>query len=222
MNPPADPVVETPIRAYLDAVAGHLRGPCRLRARILAELRDGLEQAIAARIDRGEPADQAAATAITEFGSPDVVAAAFAGELTTGFARRTMITFVATGPLVGLWWLLLLRPDPWRTGIGALLAAIPVLPLVAAGLATAAGTLATTGRLMRWFPEAGPGRALAATAAVAGLTLAGDVLIIAVAGNSGALTGALALIALAASLTRIGYSLYIVGQVATRCWRPSR
>jgi hypothetical protein len=29
--------------------------------------------------------------------------------------------------LVGIWWLLLLQPRPWRTGIIALLVAIPVI-----------------------------------------------------------------------------------------------
>ena len=207
MNPPAGAAVETPIRAYLDEVAASLHGPRRRRARILAELRDGLEQAITDRTGRGEPAGQATDASIAEFGTPDVVAAAFAGELATGYARQTVITFVATGPLIGTWWLLLLRPDPWRAGPAALLTAIPVIPLIAVGLATAAGTLATTGRLMRWLPETRPARTLTATATVAGLTLAADLLTIGVAAHAGALTRPLAAIAVAASLIRIGYSL---------------
>jgi hypothetical protein len=31
--------------------------------------------------------------------------------------------FVVTGPLVGVWWLLLLHPHPWRAGVAALVAA---------------------------------------------------------------------------------------------------
>jgi hypothetical protein len=65
---------------------------------------------------------------------------------------------------------------------------------------------------MRWLPEAGPGRALTATATVAGLTLAGDLLIIGVAAHAAALTGALAVIAVAASLIRIGCSLRTLAQ----------
>ncbi len=205
MNPP---VVEAPIRTYLGRVAAGLHGPRRLRSRILAELRDGLDQAVADRTARGEPSGRAAAAAIAEFGGPEAVAAAFAGELATAYARRTSILFVVTGPLVGIWWLLLLRPDPWRTGLATLIAAIPVIPLILAGLATAAGTLATTGRLMRRLPETGPGRALVATSAVAGLALAGDLVIIGVAAYSGGLTGRLAVIAVAAGLTRIGCSLH--------------
>lgn len=212
MNPLAGPVVEIPIRAYLDEVAAGLRGPRRRRARILAELRDGLEQAIADRTGRGEAADQIPASVIAEFGSPQVVAAAFAGELATGYARRTLMVFVATGPLVGIWWLLLLRPDPARAGLAALLTAIPVIPVILAGLATAAGALATTGRLMRWLPEAGPGRALAATATVAALTLAGDLAMIGVAAHAGALTRPLAVIAVAASLIRVCCGLRVLVQ----------
>lgn len=212
--------METPIRAYLDEVAAGLHGPRRVRARILAELCDGVEQAVADRTARGEPADQATTTAIAEFGSPDVVAAAFAGELVIADARHTLITYVATGPLVGIWWLLLLHPHPWRTGLAALLTAIPVIPVVAAGLATAVGTLATTGRLMRWLPETRPDRALTAAATVAGLTLAGDLLVIGVAAHSGALARPLGVIAVATSVARIAYSTRTVAR--TRALRRSR
>ncbi|MFI5891095.1 permease prefix domain 1-containing protein [Actinoplanes sp. NPDC051513] len=210
MNPPVGSVAETSVRIYLDQVAAGLRGPRRARSRILAELRDGLDQAVADRTARGEPTGQAAATAIAEFGGPGMVAAAFSGELATAYSRRALTMFVVTGPLVGIWWFLLLRPDPWRTGVAALIAAIPVVPLIVAGLATAAGTLATTGRLMRWLPETGPGRALAATATVAGLTLTGDLAVIGSAAHSGGLTRLLAVIAVAAGLARIGVSLHVL------------
>jgi hypothetical protein len=59
-----------------------------------------------------------------------------------------------------------LQPHPWRTGVVALLTALPVLPLIAVGIATAAGTFATTGRLIRWLPEASPHRALTASGQV--------------------------------------------------------
>jgi hypothetical protein len=80
-----------------------------------------------------------------QFGAPQAVAAAFAGELATAYARRTLAWFAATGPPVGVWWLLLLHPDPWRTSLTALLAAIPVIPLIVIGLAAATSTLAATG-----------------------------------------------------------------------------
>ena len=79
---------------------------------------------------------------------------------------------------MGIWWLLLLHPSPWRTGLIALVAAIPVIPLIIAAIATAGGTLATTGRLMRWLPETGPRRALAATTAIAMLCMIIDLTMI--------------------------------------------
>ena len=87
---------------------------------------------------------------------------------------------------MGIWWLLLLHPSPWRTGLIAFLAAIPVIPLIIAAIATAGGTLATTGRLMRWLPETGPRRALAATIAIAMLCMIIDLTMITMIMVSGA------------------------------------
>jgi hypothetical protein len=145
-----------------------------------------------------------------QFGSPHAVAGAFAGELTTAYARRTIACFLATGPLVGIWWLLLLHPSPWRTGLIALLAAIPVIPLIIIAIATAGGTFATTGRLMRWLPETGPRRALAATIAIAMLCMIIDLTMITMVMVSGGPTGPLMIIAFAASLTRIVCSITTV------------
>jgi hypothetical protein len=194
------------LATYLSDVAAQLYGP-RRRAEILAELRDGLHQATEDNIAAGLSPDQAAMAAITQFGAPEAVADAFSGELATAYARRTIAWFIATGPLVGIWWLLLLRPSPWRTGLIALIAAIPVLPLIVIAIATAGGTFATTGRLMRWLPETGPRRALAATITIAAMCIIGDLTVITMFMVSGAPTRPLAVIAIAASLTRIACSI---------------
>jgi hypothetical protein len=188
-------------------VAADLSGPRRHRVRILAELGDGLEEAVASRVADGLPRRVATVAALDEFGPPRAVAAAFAGELATAAARRTVGWFVVTGPLVGVWWLLLLHPHQWRTGLVALLAAIPVIPLVAVALATAAGTFATTGRLMRWLPETGPRLALTAAMAVAILAIGGDAVILGVWIGSGPGARPLAVVAVGASLIRVGCSL---------------
>jgi hypothetical protein len=198
------------LATYLSDVAAQLRGPRRRRAAILAELRDGLDQATEDNITAGLTPDQAAAAAITQFGTPQAVADAFSGELATAYARRTIALFIATGPLVGIWWLLLLQPSPWRTGLIALLAAIPVLPLLIIAIATAGGTLATTGRLIRWLPETGPHRALAASTAIATLCIIADLTMITIFMVSGTPIGPLAVIAIAASLTRIVCSITTV------------
>jgi HAAS len=199
-----------PLTTYVSALAAQLRGPRRRREAILAELHDGLDQATEERIAAGLPPDQAAAGAITQFGTPEAVADAFSGELATAYARRTIALFIATGPLVGIWWLLLLHPSPWRTGLIAFLAAIPVIPLIIIAIATAGGTLATTGRLMRWLPETGPRRALAATTAIAILGMIADLTMITIFMVSGTRVGPLAVIAIAASLTRIACSITTV------------
>jgi hypothetical protein len=198
------------LATYLSDVAAQLRGPRRRRAAILAELRDGLDQATEDNITAGLTPDQAAAAAITQFGTPQAVADAFSGELATAYARRTIALFIATGPLVGIWWLLLLQPSPWRTGLIALLATIPVLPLLIIAIATAGGTLATTGRLIRWLPETGPHRALAASTAIATLCIIADLTMITIFMVSGTPIGPLAVIAIAASLTRIVCSITTV------------
>jgi hypothetical protein len=205
-----DMPLEGALATYLSDVGARLRGPRRRREAILAELRDGLDQATDDRVASGVPPDQAAAAAICQFGRPQAVADAFGGELATAYARRTVAWFIATGPLVGIWWLLLLHPSPWRTGLIALLAAIPVIPLIIAAIATAGGTLATTGRLMRWLPETGPRRALAATIAIAMLCMIIDLTMITMIMVSGAPARPLVIIALAASLTRIVCSITTV------------
>jgi hypothetical protein len=198
------------LAAYLSDVAARLNGPGRRRTAILAELRDGLDEATEDNIAAGLPPDQAATAATAQFGTPQAVADAFGGELATAYARRTIAWFIATGPLVGMWWLLLLHPSPWRTGLIAFVAAIPVIPLIIAAIATAGGTLATTGRLMRWLPETGPRRALAATIAIAMLCLIIDLTMITMVMVSGAPTRPLMIIACAASLIRIVCSITTV------------
>jgi HAAS len=166
------------VDTYLGELAHLLRGPRRRRARILAELRDGLDQAIADQIGYGCTEDQAAEAAIDDFGTPQAVADAFAGELATAYARHTIAWYIATGPLVGIWWLLLLQPHPWRTGLVALIIAIPVIPLLPIAIATAAAALATTGRLMRWLPETSATRALTAATAIAAICVAADLTVL--------------------------------------------
>jgi hypothetical protein len=203
-----------PIAEYLDELSARLLGPRRRRAQILAELRDGLNQATEEHLAAGMSAQQAQTAAVAQFGSPPAVADAFAGELATAYARRTLALYVLTGPLVGIWWLFLLQPDPWRAGLIALLAAIPVLPLVIIAIATAAGTLASTGRLMRWLPEAAPGPALAATAVIAGLCIGGDLTMIGLFVASETPVRPLAIIAVAASMLRIACGITVIARAA--------
>lgn len=206
---------DSSITAYLDDVGARLHGPRRRRGQILAELRDGLDEATDEHIAHGLTADQAATAAVAQFGNPQAVADAFSGELATAHARRTIAWYIATGPLVGIWWLLLLHPDPWRTDLVALLAAIPVLPLILIAIATAGGTFATTGRLMRWLPETSPHRALTSLTAIAALCFIGDLTMISVFVLSATPVRPLAVTAIAASLTRAGGSITVIREATT-------
>ena len=77
-----------------------------------------------------------------------------------------------------------------------------MLPLIVIAIAAAGGTFATTGRLMRWLPEAGPRRRAGRRLAIAALCIAGDLTMIGVR-TSETPASRLAVIAVAASLTRI-------------------
>jgi HAAS len=169
------------VERYLSELATELLpGPRATRTRVLAEVRDGLTDTIDAHLADGMPPDAAATTAIREFGDPATVAHSFAEELATASARRTIAAFILTGPLVGIWWLLLLHPAPWRSGVLAALIAISALALIPVAIATAAGTFATTGRLMRWLPETTATRALTATTAIAVICVAADLTVLGV------------------------------------------
>jgi hypothetical protein len=136
---------------YLDELAGALIGPAAARAAILAEIGDGILEATGIYRARGMQPGEAARAAITEFGEPHAVAAAFGPGLAAHLARRTALALLASGPLVGAAWI-----------GGAVLAALPparyelsgawwALPVVALMLVVAAPNMLlaviTTGRL---------------------------------------------------------------------------
>ena len=66
------------LERYLTELSARLRGPRGARTRVLAEIHDGLTEAIDAHLADGMPPDAAAATAIAEFGDPATVARSFA------------------------------------------------------------------------------------------------------------------------------------------------
>jgi hypothetical protein len=220
----ASPAVER----YLAEVTARLPGPARAQAGIVAELRSGLLDAVDANRSAGQPPAQAAAAAVSEFGDPAAIAAAFRAEIAASQARRVAVILLVTGPLVGLLWIaeavashLGLRfglPWPWTAPspglhLGPLLVAVTVA-------VTAWGAMvgiATTGRLTRWLP-ARPRRAPTA-AVVAGFGAIGAdglglVLLAAqLATAPGKLSPGLAAAAAAASLSR----LVVAGRGARRC-----
>lgn len=224
--PPGHQLVED----YLAEVGARLPGPARERADIIAELRDGLLDAVDAYRDAGlDPADMAdaAAAAIGEFGDPGRIAAAFGPGLALSQARRVALTLLVTGPLVGLLWGTAATAShigsrhvpPWHW-VGALPGSLMVFPLAAAiaiAVWTALFTVAATGRATRWLPDRP--RLAPGTAAVAGFgAAAADVALFVLLASQltvapGVLAAAPAAAAAAASATR----LFLAGRAARRC-----
>jgi hypothetical protein len=134
------------IETYLTALAR------QLPAASVEELADGLTQTYQRHRSTGADPDTAAHAAITEFGSTELVIAAF---LTHSPGRRLARTLLASGPLAGTCWgttLLLGHAWTWpiptslRAGFGTAL-------LTVIGLLT---TAATTRRSYRRTRLAGP------------------------------------------------------------------
>lgn len=197
--------------AYVAEFAVALDGPRRRRAAIVAEVLDGLGEAADRHRARGVNNQHAIAAAIEEFGPPAALAEGFSHELATARARQTVSVLLFTGPLVGIWWLLLLVPTPWQQDPIQIWAAIPVLPLVAAAVLFGIALIASTGSLTRWLPETAPTRALAASTTLGLGCIAIDLAaLITLAGH--AISGqpaqppTLAAAAVAASIARIAYT----------------
>jgi hypothetical protein len=128
-----------------------------------------------------------------------------------------MWAYLGTGPLVGLWWLLTLAPHGGAGGPGAVWAAIPILPVIAAAVLAAAGTLAATGRAGRWVPAVSPYRAVTVASGIAVACIAGDVAVLGTLGTrilaDRPLPWAVAGIAVAASLIRLGASAPVLSRL---------
>jgi hypothetical protein len=165
-------VAEQVIECYLTEVADRLIGPAGARQGIVAELGTGLADATDAYRSAGLAPVEAARAAITEFGRPEQVADGFKAELTAAQARRTAVTLLRTGPVVGLLWLgaalasrigtQILAPWHWAS---MPLSARFVIHFAGIAFAIAIGgalvTVAATGRLTRWLlvgPGASPAR----------------------------------------------------------------
>lgn len=162
-----------------------LGGSRRVRGEILDEITDALLTAAERKRERGATPAAAVRTALAEIGPAQVIAAAFAGELAVARARRLLAALLLTGPAVGVWWLLLLAPRPWPPPPGELVAAIPVLPVVAATVAVGVAFLGATGRLAHRLPACGPhstvriGRVAAVTCLAVDVTMLGRLVVLA-------------------------------------------
>ncbi|MEU2757974.1 permease prefix domain 1-containing protein [Streptomyces albidoflavus] len=172
-----------PVERYSAELAAALRGPAGARERLVAEVRDGLAETVAAYEAAGALPERAVREAVAEFGSVAEVAASCQRELTVAQARRTARALALTGPfLVACWWLV--RGTGGEQGgvsgfayqVAVQLSSAAVVAVVLAALA-----LGATGAWGRWLPVAAErlpgavawtGTAASVAMAVTALTLA--------------------------------------------------
>jgi hypothetical protein len=109
---PAPPDGTDLLDRHVAALGAALRGPDALRRDVLAEVRDGLQDAAQAYRSRGRAPADAAAVAVAEFGPVDDLAPLYQAELTTAQARRTALVVVLLFPALLLGWDLL-----WSAGL---------------------------------------------------------------------------------------------------------
>ncbi|MDQ0771949.1 hypothetical protein QF026_000415 [Streptomyces aurantiacus] len=165
IGPQSDPVED-----YVATLAAALHGPARAKARMVAEAREGLADAVSERTREGLTYQRAARQAMREFGTTDELVVSWQRELTIAQARHTARAVACTLPFVIACWYLVLNADYSRDG--QLSRTAQLLAVHLAGVATvaallAAATLAATGTLARWLPT--PDR-LPLTVAWAGTT----------------------------------------------------
>jgi len=120
------------IRDYLAALAAQLPAP------IVSELEDGLYQTHRHYLGQGLHPDAAAEAAVREFGQPHEILTAFVQASPARYAARRLL---ATGPLVGLCWAMVLianRAWTWPAPLTARIAPGILLITATAMLARAA------------------------------------------------------------------------------------
>jgi hypothetical protein len=149
---PGDPVeAADPIEDHVAALAAALSGPARVKARMVAELRDGLLDAAADLSPERAPDDRTARRAVRQFGTVAEIAPSFQRELTIAQARHTARDVALIVPfLIACWYLVEIagrtegRPLPGAVQIAAanLGGIAAVTALLAAAFLAATGTLA--------------------------------------------------------------------------------
>ena len=177
------------VEAWLADFGAGLCGSARARSEVVAELRDGLLEAVDNHRRAGLETVDATRAALREFGEPAEIAAAFAPELAARQARRTALTLIGTGPLVGVLWgataassHLLVHAEPappwmWPQVPAALRAVLAVLGTILV-VGVGAGLFAAAPG--RWLPpEVRRARVVPTAAATLGVAaLAADMLLL--------------------------------------------
>jgi hypothetical protein len=135
-----------PLADYTAALSSALVGPVRARARMVAEVHDGLLDATDAYVLGGVPRAEAAMLAVRDSGPVADLVPEYQRELTIAQTRHTARAAALCAPFLLLCWVLT------QAAVGLLAAPLAVLAAVSTLLA--AGTLvATSGVLARRLPS---------------------------------------------------------------------
>jgi hypothetical protein len=170
---------------------------------VVEELADGLEQTYRCHLGRGLAPQAAAEAAVAEFGAPELIAAEFARAHP---ARRAARRLLAAGPVVGCCWAAaLVTGRAWTWPVPVTARIVPGLALVAVIVLLA---LAARGTRYRSVGRAG-------AAGCIGIVMLDAVMIVGVLAADPAVRQA-AVLAVAASAARIGYSARLLRPVLTR------
>lgn len=170
-----------PATDYLAAIEAGIPRWLHGRRAAVAELADGLDDAITDYRRQGLTAPEATMQAIRESGPASMIADAFTTTLSAVHARHTALALLASGPLIGVVWLTALAPGRPPT---ELLMKIPPLGLfILVSVVICAATLLATGpaRFRPIWVRRQPSRLAAAACACA---VAGDVLLLGSALNT--------------------------------------
>lgn len=129
------------------SLARSLRGPRRVKRRMLREASEGLTDAVEAHRAVGLDDDAARARAVAEFGPVPAVRPAFQDELDRALARRAATVGLCLFPLVTLFWNVAWECSPYPTwpapSAQFVVAFAASLPALAASLAAAVALAAT-------------------------------------------------------------------------------
>jgi hypothetical protein len=146
----AEPGTGAVLDAYLRELAGALGGSPRATVAVIDEVRDGLLEAVDSYRAHGLTNRDAARAAVTEFGPPRLVAGGFRVEFGARQARRTTLTLLLSGPLIGLTWIFGAKLGSLPPATGHLTGPWWALPVVGLALLIAVPTMlftvAATGR----------------------------------------------------------------------------
>lgn len=177
MNAPAR---SDPIDSLVSAIGARLPGPARPREDILAELSDGLLEAVEANERNGLGHSEATQLALRQFGDAPSLAASFWPEMAAARARRMVLALFATGPIVAALWASAARSRGPGSESGLFdggQAHLAAALLVAAAIGCGIWTIVATDRALRW-PHIAPQMLLLGAAATGGIAVIADVAVL--------------------------------------------